>query len=135
MKNLANCKPSEFFAQTVKIRKYAEDWLKVTDILKIRENVPKFEENDTDETKKKKLDEAVNTNIGKIFDSIFEEHGEKTLGLLALLCFIEPEHVDDYEVKDYLGSFAELLSCPEVVSFFISLASLGNANTSRAAKL
>lgn len=135
MKNLANCKPSEFFAQTVKIRKYAADWLKVTDILKIRENVPKFEENDTEEIKKEKLSEAVNTNIGKIFDSIFEEHGEKTLGLLALLCFIEPEHVDDYEVKDYLGSFAELLSCPEVISFFISLASLGNANTSRAAKL
>lgn len=135
MKNLANCKPSEFFAQTVKIRRYVADWLTLTEVLEIRKNVPAFEEGDTEEVRKEKLSEAVNTNIGKIFDSVFEKHGEKTLGLLALLCFIEPEHVDDYEVKDYLGSFAELISCPEVVSFFISLASLGSVNTSRGAKL
>jgi hypothetical protein len=40
MKNLANCKPSEFLSQTNKIRKSVEKWLKLTDIINIRKRIP-----------------------------------------------------------------------------------------------
>ena len=38
MKTLASCKPSEFLAQTYKIKQSVQDWLDVTEILKIRKN-------------------------------------------------------------------------------------------------
>ena len=41
-KNLANCTPEEFLVQSNKIRKAVENWLKVTDIMEIRKNVPKL---------------------------------------------------------------------------------------------
>ena len=36
MKNLANCKPSEFLAQTFKIKKSLQEWLDVTKLMEIR---------------------------------------------------------------------------------------------------
>ena len=44
MKNLANCKPSEFLVQTNKIRKSVEKWLTVTDIMNIRRTQPELAE-------------------------------------------------------------------------------------------
>ena len=44
MKNLANCKPSEFLRQTNKIRRAAEKWLKITDIMEIRKTLPELPE-------------------------------------------------------------------------------------------
>ena len=49
MKNLANCKPSEFLVQTNRIRKSVENWLTVTDILNIRRNQPELKEGMTKE--------------------------------------------------------------------------------------
>ena len=40
MKNLANCKPSEFLAQTFKIKKSVQEWLDVTKLMEIRKNQP-----------------------------------------------------------------------------------------------
>ena len=134
MKNLANCKPTEFFTQTVKIKKHVEDWLSLTKVLEIRKNIPKVDEDLSREEKNKILMDAVQENISKMFDAVFEENAEKTLGLLALLCFVEPEEVDNYPVKDYLKCFSELISCPEVLNFFISLAQLERLNTSSVAK-
>lgn len=33
MKNLSNCKPSEFLRQTARIRKSVAKWLEVTDLI------------------------------------------------------------------------------------------------------
>ena len=41
-KNLANCTPKEFLVQTNRLRKSAEKWLKATDIMNIRKNIPIF---------------------------------------------------------------------------------------------
>ena len=49
--------------------------------------------------------------------------------LLGLLCFVEPEHIDDYEVSDYLESFNELMSNEAVLNFFTSLMNWGNQIT------
>ena len=121
MKNLANCKPSEFLTQTNKIRKSVGKWLADTDAMNIRKRVPHLTEEMSDEEKQKALEKQVSENSTAILDAIMEEHPQETLELLALLCFVEPENVDDHEVVEYLEAFQELLSNQAVLNFFMSL--------------
>lgn len=126
MKNLANCKPSEFLQQTNKIRKSVGKWLTDTDVMNIRKRVPSLSDDMSDEDRKKAIDEQVNKNATAILDAILEEHPEETLELLGLLCFVEPEHIDDHEVSEYLESFNELMNNQAVLNFFTSLMNWGN---------
>lgn len=135
MKNLSNCKPTEFFAQTVKIRKYAENWLNITELFSIRKTTPVFTENMTDEEKKRAMAEQAKANLWRMFDKVFEENAELTIGLLALLCFIEPEDADNHEVGEYLESISELISDERVLSFFTSLARLDRKSILNSAKI
>jgi len=133
-KNLANCTPREFLTQTNKIRKSAEKWLKETDIMNIRKNVPKLDipkdatiadvQRIKDEHKAE-LSEAAKKNFSKILDAILEEHPDETLELLALLCFVEPKDVDKYSITEYLSNVMEILNNETVLSFFTSLMRLG----------
>ena len=130
MKNLANCKPSEFLRQTVKIKKAAEKWLKLTDIMNIRKNVPTLPKDMPIVEKNKRLAEIGRENVSKMFDAIAEKHPDETMELLALCCFVEPENVDDHEIAEYLDSFAELIANESVRNFFTSLVNLGLINIS-----
>lgn len=140
MKNLANCKPSEFLAQTSKIRKAVDKWLKVTDVMGIRKNRPALQKITSDmsederlavlEENRRRSEEQVKTNAMRILEAILDEHPQESLELLALLCFIEPENVDDYPVSFYLDAFTQIINDEAVLNFFISLARLGNLNTS-----
>lgn len=125
MKNLANCKPSEFLTQTNKIRKSVEKWLTATDILNIRKNQPEYREDMTKEERKEAMQKQVKKNLSAMLDSILEQHPEETLELLALLCFVEPEDVDKHSVSEYLGAFAEIINDEAVLGFFTSLMKLG----------
>lgn len=140
MKNLANCKPSEFLKQTNRIKKSVEKWLTATDIIKIRENMPEFIkptiEADVEEragifaeNERRKKAQA-RKNLSRMLDAILDEHPEETLELLALLCFVEPKDVDEYEMCDYLESVTEMMDNKAVVGFFTSLQRLGLTNTS-----
>ena len=134
MKNLANCKPTEFFAQTVKIRRYVEDWLSATKIMEIRTDLPVPPENATKEEKQALLESEVKKRCWKLFDSIFEENAEKTIGLIALVCFIDPKDADNYEVGDYLQNIAEIINDERVLGFFTSLLNLDQLSTSNASE-
>ena len=129
MKNLANCKPSEFLVQTNKIRKSVSKWLTDTDIVNIRKRMPKLPENATGEERKQALEKQATENFNAILDSMLDEHPQETLGILALSCFIEPEHVDDYAVKDYIGAINEMIGDQVVLDFFMSLVKWGNLLT------
>lgn len=139
MKNLANCKPSEFLKQTSLIRKSVARWLDVTEVLKIRKRLPQLTPITGDMTadeklkivaeNKRKSDEQMQKNAMAILEAILDDHPDETLELLALLCFIDPEDVDNYSVEEYLTAFSELISNRAVIDFFISLARLGNLNT------
>lgn len=139
MKNLANCKPSEFLAQTYRIKKTVENWLTSSDLVSLRKRFPtldKIDDTMTDEEKKKvrernlvKMQEQGLKNTMEMLDSLMGEHAEDTLAVLALCCFVEPEHVDDHPIEFYLESLDELISNRAVVSFFTSLASLGRKNS------
>lgn len=130
MKNLANCKPSEFLKQTNKIKKSVEKWLTATEIMEIRKRLPVYPDGVDEEKKKAIIQKQANENLSAMFDAIFDSHPDETLELLALLCFVEPENVDDYPIKDYLSSIAEMLEDAEVVSFFTSFMQLVRKLTS-----
>ena len=129
MKNLANCKPSEFLVQTNKIRKSVAKWLTVTEIGEIRKRVPKYDDSMSAKERVKAKNEQMNKNLSAILDAILEMHPAETLELMALMCFIEPEKADDYPMSVYLQSIGELLADESVLSFFTSLASLANNGT------
>ena len=140
MKNLANCKPSEFLAQTSKIRKSVEKWLKATDIMGIRKTLPTLVKVSPDMTAEecadalaeniRRREAQVKENAMRILEAVLDEHPQETLELLALLCFIEPEKVDDYPVGYYLTAFSDIINDEAVLNFFTSLARLESLNTS-----
>lgn len=129
MKNLANCKPSEFLAQTNKIRKAVSKWLTVTDIMNIRKNMPELPEEISEEDRKKAMAEQAKENLSAMLDAILDEHPEETLELIALLCFVEPEDVDKHPVGEYITAINELLNDQTTISFFTSLTSLARMST------
>ena len=143
MKNLANCKPSEFLAQSFKIKKSVQEWLDVTEILKIRQNAPDLkdlkglsgeERMQAVEENKKAIAKQRNENLSKMLDRMLDTNAEKTLEVLALCCFVEPENVDEYPMSEYLACISELLSDDSVMGFFTSLAQLGMKNTANVSK-
>lgn len=144
LKTLVNCKPSEFLKQTNRIKKSVEKWLTDTDILNIRKRMATLEmipKDASDEERKaifdrnkKATDEQAKKNLSAILDAILEDHPDETLEVLALCCFIEPEHADDYSISDYLMAFNSIINDKAVLDFFTSLASLVAKNTSSASK-
>lgn len=125
MKNLANCKPSEFLVQTNKIRKVAEDWLDATQIAKIRKIKPTIPDGVSEEEKVNLVQAQVKRNFSAILDAVLEDNAGKTLELLALICFVEPEKVDDHPIDEYIAALAEIIGNKSVIRFFISLVQLG----------
>lgn len=135
-KNLATCKPSEFLKQTNRVRKSAEKWLKKTNIMGIRsrkveglEDIPSDADFDTIHEIRKRNAEKIaaqqRKNFNDILTAAMEDCPDETLELLALLCFVEPEDVDDHKVSYYLSNLTDILSDKDVLSFFTSLAQLG----------
>ena len=47
------------------------------------------------------------------------------------MCFVEPEHVDDHSMAEYLEAFTELINDEAVIGFFTSLARLAETPTQR----
>lgn len=143
MKNLANCKPSEFLAQSFKIKKSVQEWLDVTEILKIRQDMPTLkdltglsgeERMKAVEENKKAIAKRRNENLSKMLDRMLDTNAEKTLEVLALCCFVEPENVDEYPMTEYIACINELLSDDNVMGFFTSLAQLGMKNMANVSK-
>lgn len=126
-KTLANCKPSEFLKQTNRIRKSAMKWLEVTNIMNIRKHMPEVTDDMTEDERKKAIAKQVNANLNDMLDAILEKNPDETLELLALMCFVEPEDVDDYPVMDYLNAATALIGDSSVISFFTSLVRLANS--------
>lgn len=134
LKNLSNCKPSEFLVQTNKIRKAVSSWLTLTDIQGIRKRTPEFTEDMTEEEKEALVNKQVDENFNAILDSVLEDHEEETLKVLALVNFIDPKDVDNFTIHDYLASLNELLHDKEVISFFTSLIGLGQTSGNKPSK-
>lgn len=130
LKSLATCKPSEFLKQTNRVRKVAEKWLTETKILDIRKNQPVIPEDATEEEKTAIIQAQVKKNLSAMLQAILEDNSQETLELMALLCFVEPEKVDDYEIGEYIETLSALITNKSVLGFFTSLVRLGQMHTS-----
>lgn len=134
MKNIANCNPVEFLVQTNKIRKRVKEWLDLTKVLDIRKNKPDIKEDASDEEKKAAINKQVKENLNGMLDKILDEYPKETAELLGLLCFIEPEDLENHKASELFSAAAEIMNSQEVIDFFYSLAKLGVTNTSPSAK-
>lgn len=144
MKNLANCKPSEFLKQTNKIRKAVSNWLELTKIMEIRKDAPELikleitmspEEREEAIKKNRQATEAkAKENMSKMLDAMLDEHPDETLQILGYLCFVEPQDIDNHPMTEYIEAMNELLENSAVLSFFTSLIQLGSKATSIVSK-
>ena len=131
MKHLANCEPVEFLRQTNKIRKVVEAWLKVTKVMDIRKKMPKLEPvtGDMDEAEKAKITEKnrikareqMKKSLSEFLDNALDTNADKTLELLALMCFVEPQDANSHKPTEYLKAFGEMIADEDVLDFFMSL--------------
>ena len=134
MKNLAKCKPTEFVAQTAKIKDAVADWMEIIDFVGVRAKRPAYimipkdataeqinEINEKNATIRKK--QAL-SNIKELLDNMLVKHPAETLNVLALCCFIEPEHIDDYTIDEYFNCIMDMMENQCVMRFFKLLAHL-----------
>lgn len=134
MKNLATCKPSEFVAQTVRIKDAVAHWVEVIDLINIRNTKPAYLTAPKNASAEKRAEiikknaelqrEQALENVNKILDNMLAKYPQETLAVLALSCFVEPEHVDDHTMDEYLQCITEMMSNKSVMSFFSLLAQL-----------
>ena len=125
MKNLANCTPTEFLRQSNRIRKSVENWLKLTNVMGIRQRMPDIKGVEDEAERKRLVSEQMRANLSAMLDAALEEHPDETAEILALVCFIEPQDIDNYKTTDLLGAIAAILNSTAVISFFTSLLNLG----------
>ena len=134
MKNLATCKPSEFVAQTARIKTAVANWIDAIDLMKIRATQPKYETLPIDATPEQRAEiikknaekqrKQTMQNLNKILDKMLVEHPKETLDILALCCFVEPEHVDDYTIDEYFQCIMDMMQNKSVINFFSLLAQM-----------
>lgn len=142
MKNLATCKPSEFVAQTARIREAVASWLDAIDLQKIRGKKPIYEMFPAEATAEQKaavtkhnaelLKKQTTANLNEILDNMLAKHPQETLEVLALCCFVEPDHVDDHLMDEYLECIMDIMENKAVLRFFSLLVRLDQTSTSTA---
>lgn len=129
MKTLANCTTAEFLRQSNKIRKAVSEFLKETNILELRKNQPDLTEGMTEEEKKLAIREQAKQNISDMLDCCLDENAEKTVEVLALMCFKEGEEIKELDVCDILDVALDLLTSERVLNFFTRLTQSGLIST------
>ena len=134
MKCLATCKPSEFVAQTAKIKDAVSNWLEVIELMKIRAIQPKYETLPSDATAEQRAEiikrnaeiqkKQTMENLNRILDNMLVAHPQETLEVLALCCFVEPEDVDNHTIDEYMECIMEMMQNKSVMNFFSLLAQM-----------
>lgn len=142
MKNLTNCTPTEFITQTNKIRKSVYGWLKLTDIMSIRQKKPKLtpltnEMSDEERAQvildnKKATQEQAKENFNLMLDKMLDDYPDQTLEVIGLINFIEKSELDNYKMADLMANTYEMFEDEAVMGFFGLLMRLGSKNTSSA---
>lgn len=133
MKNLANCTPSEFIAQTAKLKDAVVDLSNKVNFTEIRARQPEFKVVDrkmTAEQKKAVIEEnallfkkQATKNLFDMLDGMLVQYPQETLKVLALSCFVEPSEVDNYTMDDYFGNIMDMIEAKNVLRFFTFLVS------------
>ena len=130
MKTLATCSDVEFLRQTNRIRKYAEKWLKDTGIFDIRTRKLADPPEDMSEDEKKQWYRTkAKERLNDMLDAALDTHAEQTVGMLRLLCFMDPDDSEGVKMPQILGAAAQMMNDGNVLDFFTALGRLGLMNT------
>lgn len=124
-KTLANCKAAEFLRQANKIRKYAKEYYDALNISGIRDRMAKKYAGQDEEGKKATSREYVS----EILDAVLDANAEKTIEIIGLIAFLEPEEAQEIEPAEMFDIILECLASGRVMDFFIKMASLGGSDT------
>lgn len=127
MKTIANLNGVEFLRAINRARHAVEKLLTVTDVLKIRKNVPKLTGKETPEEKEKLHRAQVKKNLNDMLDTLLETHPEETYECIMALCVLEEgEEPDGLEL---VSAAFSLISDKRVLDFFMQLVKLGRLDT------
>ena len=124
MKNLTNCKPREFMRQLARIRAATTAWLDVTRLLELRRRMPPRQEYADDEARRRAVMDQWRANIKDMVDALLVEHPEETVELLGLLCFIEPEELDDHPMTELYAGLMAVLKDDNLMDLFTTMLSI-----------
>ena len=138
MKNLVNCSPVEFLRQTNKIRHEAESWVKgidlkslqrlPDDLVVVTDSMTTEEKEKTERENREKIRANTYRKISNLLDRALDEHAEETVNMMALMCFIEPDKVNDVGMITLLNEITTMLCDKTVLDFLSSLIRLGQTD-------
>lgn len=118
LKTLANCTLKEFLVQCNKIRKEAFEFIELTEIAKIRENVPTFTGEETEEEKAAMIKAQSRKNFSAILDSCLEKNVDATIKIVGLMCFKTLEEAEQMDGAEFLNAAMDLFANERVMDFF-----------------
>lgn len=118
LKTLANCSLREFLSQANKIRKEAYDFIELTEIAKIRSNVPEFTGKETEEERNEMIKKQGKKNFSQILDNCLEKNVDATIKMVGLLCFKTPEEAEQMDGGEFLSTAMDLFANERVMDFF-----------------
>lgn len=129
MKHLANCTNTEFLRQATAMRAPLKAWLERTGIPALRARRPEGlaeltpeQEAALPEEERAARAEAMlrqaRDNTADILDAALRRDFDRTIELLCLATFTEPEHFDDNPLPDYLEAVSAILRDRGVCDFF-----------------
>lgn len=119
MKNLANCTPTEFLKQTVRLREPFRKWLDDTGIPEIRKRKPEGYDKMTQQQRAEAMVAQANANMSDMLAAAIDKDPDGTLAVIALCNFTEPADIDAHPMAEYLASILEMLNNEAVRSFFM----------------
>lgn len=127
--------PRQFARQASLIAKSLDRWLELTGIPDIRKTVAmpsEITEGMTAEEKRKAVEDyakrrkdQAGKNLRAMMEAALVEHPDETMELMALICCVEPEDVDDHPMKEYLSCMMKAFSDQMAMDFFTLLGQLG----------
>lgn len=118
MKHLANCTHREFLKQAMRIRHPFRAWLERNGIPAIRARRP---EGYDDMTEQEKLDAMIaqaRENARDIIEAALEKDFDRSIEILCLATFTDPENFDDHTLAEYIEAVTAMMNDPGVRGFF-----------------
>lgn len=118
MKHLANCTHREFLKQAMILRQPFKAWLERTGIPEIRARRPEGYDDMTAEEKLTANIEQARANMPDIIAAALERDFDRSIEILCLATFTEPDAFDDHTLLEYIEAVNEMMNDAGVRNFF-----------------
>lgn len=124
MKTIANLSGPDFLRAVNRTRHAVEKLMTVTELPRIRKQMPAFSGKETEAEKNELIRAQVRKNLNDMLDSLLEAHPEETCAFLREMCILEEGEAEP-DGMELLLTAMSLLSDTRVVDFFTQLVRSG----------